>query len=417
MSTTAAVTTAAKGLKKYRRNWKLVRSKLLEYIPVMIITNLSVFLISSVDGVIAGNFVGKEAFSAINIFFPISVFTGAFSVIASYGISTSLSTAMGRNNTEEIAKIKNASIYIAIGMAIVAGIVQIPIAIMIINSYGLSPEMYDTTWKYAIACMLCTPFSMISCVGTLKLQIAGKMKALMVLTITEGLSNTAFDLLFVAVFQMGVAGTGFGTLCANLIRCTSTIIYLRKKTDFYKREKERPDPGLIKNILLCGIPDASVPVVSAFQNYFMLRILMNIFGMNGSVINGTTGFCFNFAYVLILGIQAGIRPLMGLFVGAKDFDAIRELIRQGAKYVFMILGTVTILFALFPGLVFRLHGIKDIPESGETCIRIFAIFFIIQGLNFLLRLYLSNRKDIRFTTAMTLGGNALQPLFEFFRFL
>ena len=65
---------AENGLKKYRRNWELVRRKLWEYIPVMIITNLSIFLISRVDSIMAGIFVGKEAFSAVNIFFPVSVF-------------------------------------------------------------------------------------------------------------------------------------------------------------------------------------------------------------------------------------------------------------------------------------------------------------------------------------------------------
>lgn len=47
------MTSSLKGLEKYRRNWGIVRQKLLEYIPFMIITNLSVFLIICVDGVIA----------------------------------------------------------------------------------------------------------------------------------------------------------------------------------------------------------------------------------------------------------------------------------------------------------------------------------------------------------------------------
>ncbi len=408
--------TTEKGLEKYKRNLgeeELVRRKLFEYIPIMIITNLSVLLISSVDGIIAGNFVGKEAFSSINIFFPISVFIGAFSTIAACGISTSISTAIGRNDTKAVSKIKGASFYIMIGMALLVGLIQIPINIIIINSYGLSPDMHHMIWQYAIGLMLSAPFSLISTVGTLQLQVAGRMKVLMTLTITEALANLAFDLLFVAVFHLGVAGTGFGTLAANLIRCSSTVIYLWKKTDFYKTRDLRPDPRLFGSILKCGLPDAAFPIISAVQNYIVLRIVMNIFGMDGGVINGSVSFCLNLANVLILGIQSGLRPLMGLFVGAKDTMAVKEILRQGAVFVFLIIGTVTLLFELLPGLVFSINGIREIPQEGFACLRIFSILFIFRGLSFLFRLYLSVKEDIRFTTALTLGGNALVPVFAF----
>ena len=138
---------------------------------------------------------------------------GAFTAVAAYGISTSISSAMGSNDTAEIAKIKSASVYITAVMAVLSGFIQIPFVIFIINSYHLSALMHALTWEYAIGSLLCTPLSLISTVGTLQLQISGKMKALMVLTIAEGLANTVFDLIFVAGFRMGVAERVPGDLC------------------------------------------------------------------------------------------------------------------------------------------------------------------------------------------------------------
>ena len=48
--------TTAQELRKFRRNGGLIRRKLIEYIPVMILTNLLLLLISTVNGLIAGNF-------------------------------------------------------------------------------------------------------------------------------------------------------------------------------------------------------------------------------------------------------------------------------------------------------------------------------------------------------------------------
>lgn len=388
-----------------------MKRKLMEYIPIMVITNLSLFLITTVDGVIAGNYVGKEAFSSINIFASVAVLTSAFSMVAAVGISTSISTAMGRNDTSDLSRVKAASMYIMIGMAILAGILQIPIVFLIIKSYDLPPQLYALTWQYAIGCMLCAPFSLVSTVGTYQLQISGKMKVLMVLTIVEGLANLAFDLLFVAACHMGVAGTGYGTLCANILRCTSTVIYLWRKTDFYKTGRYKPCLQDIKEIVVCGIPDASFPVVSAFQSYCMLRILLDTFGSDGPVINGVCAFCLSLAYVLILGIQAGVRPLMGLYVGAADRIGIKELLKGGMAASVLLLGLTTVSMELFPGFFYRINGIKSIPDGGLLSVRLFALFFIIRGFSFLYRLYLSNRKDIKVATALTLGGNALLPLF------
>lgn len=82
--------------------------------------------------------------------------------------------------------------------------------------------------------MLATPFGVISAVGTLQLQIAGKMKVLRDLSITEAVVNLILDLFFVSVLKMGIAGADYGTLAANIVRSSSTMIYLSKKTDIYK---------------------------------------------------------------------------------------------------------------------------------------------------------------------------------------
>ena len=243
--------TTAQELRKFRRNGGLIRRKLIEYIPVMILTNLLLLLISTVNGLIAGNFLGEDAFSSINIFYPVSVLLAAFGAVTAVGIATSISTAMGRNNLAELARVKGASLYTMLGMAVFMGIVQIPIVSLIISSYHLPPEMHSLTWQYAIGIMLCQPFSLISTVGTYQLQVSGKMKVLMMLTIAESLSNLAFDLLFVAVLHMGVAGTGYGTLCANIVRCTATVIYIRHKTDFYSIGNYKP---CLKDIREMGLP-------------------------------------------------------------------------------------------------------------------------------------------------------------------
>ena len=53
---------------RYRRDGSLTDKKLREYIPIMVVNNLSVLLLVSVDGLVLGNLVGKSALAAVNIF-------------------------------------------------------------------------------------------------------------------------------------------------------------------------------------------------------------------------------------------------------------------------------------------------------------------------------------------------------------
>ena len=400
-------------IERYRRKDNLIRRKLSEYVPVMIVTNISLLLINTVDKIIAGNYVGAEAMNSISIFFPVLLVTSAFSAIVGNGIATSLSNAMGDNDTENIARIKGISLRIMILSAIITSIVQIPIIWVIVTSYNVSDELSSMIWQYAIGCMICTPISIVSSVGTLQIQMIGKMKLIMNMTLLEGFCNVCFDLLFVAVLDMGVAGAGFGTACSNMVRCTVTVIYLSRKTDFYKKTRYRLTVREAWAVLARGLPDASNFLVLAFQNYFTLLVILKFMGEEGGVVYGVCSFCMNMVNVLISGIQGGVRPLLGLYAGADDKKGLSKLMFHGVILVVICAGAASLAIILFPDIFYQLHGVDQIPEGGDLSIQLYSLSFVIMGFNYLLRLYFTNRGDITFATTLTLIGRATLPLFAF----
>lgn len=123
-----------------------MRRKIAEYLLVMTITNLSNLLLVSVDGIVVGNILGKDAFASVNIFGPVISLIGAITALASTGISTSLARAIGSNNQEEINRVRGASFQFIIFMAIFMSIIQFPPVKLIIDSYKLSPEMSKLVW-------------------------------------------------------------------------------------------------------------------------------------------------------------------------------------------------------------------------------------------------------------------------------
>ena len=120
--------------KKYRLSEDFTFSKLLEYLPPMIATNISTLLLITVDGIVAGNIVGEDALSAISIFGPVDTFLGAISAIISTGASAVLSSRIGEVDTGRINQAKKAVRFLSVFVAIAVSFLQIPLVFGIIAS-------------------------------------------------------------------------------------------------------------------------------------------------------------------------------------------------------------------------------------------------------------------------------------------
>ena len=131
--------------KQFKMNGALTLEKLLEYLPTMIITNLSTLLLVSIDGLVAGNLVGKDALSSVNLFYPISLVIGAISALIACGSSSCLSTVIGMQEPEALRQMKSSVRLLEILSAVFVGIAQIPFTALLISSYQLSPEMHQMT--------------------------------------------------------------------------------------------------------------------------------------------------------------------------------------------------------------------------------------------------------------------------------
>ncbi len=204
----------------------------------MVVNNLSVLLLVSVDGLVLGNLVGKNALAAINIFYPATTLIGVASVLVGCGTGTSLAVAVGKGDHDALMRLKSAVKRVMVIAAIVMSVVQVPLVAGIISSYGLDDNMTQMTWQYAMGIMIATPFGLISTVGTYQFQATGNMRWLMRLSIMEGLANLFLDILFVGPLGMGVMGASMGTACANALRCTAIVLILAKTTDIYKQVPE-----------------------------------------------------------------------------------------------------------------------------------------------------------------------------------
>ena len=108
-----------------------------------------------------------------------------------------------------------------------------------------------------------------------------------------------------------------------------------------------------------------------------------------------------------------MRPMAGLLSGAQDYKGLHLLMKQGIRMLILFAGLLTVFVELFPQLIYTIHGIDEIPAGGIMGLRLAALSMVFNGINALFRLYFSNRKLQKFSTILTITGNATLPLFAF----
>ena len=387
---------------------------MLEYVPTLILSNISTLLILTADGLVVGNFLGSDALASVNIFYPVTVLMGVISAIVSNGTATCLSTYMVKNDVEALSYKKSAIKFAVLITAILIIVLEVPIVELIIASYHLEPTLHDMTMQYSVGIMIAMPFSLISSVGLYQLQIVGKMKILVIFAMIEGIINIVLDILFVGVLKVGVGGAGYGTACANIIRATLTVIYMYTKTDIYKNSKIKCRIDDIIEIIRCGLPEASSILVKAFQSYILMKIILLAFGKEGGSIKGVSVFCLTLANVFISSIQGSIRPMINLLYGEEDRIGLKNTMRIGYRLITISCVAMTILVIFNPQFFFVIHGVHEaMPESALLALRLSALQYVFAGYGTIFRAYFANTNQYSFATKVTLIGNLSMVAFAY----
>ena len=392
----------------YRRNGRLIYRKLLEFVPIMTVTNLTVLLISSADSIVVGRFLGTKAVAAVQFLLPYSTFVGIVSDLIASGAGGRLSLCMGRNDAEGLERVKRASGLMTAAVAVFLAVAQIPLAVLMINLYDMTPEVRALAWQYVVGMMIGAPLGFLSTVGTRELSSIGRMKAIMLMSMLEGAVNVVMDLFFVGFLRLSVAGAGYGTAVANLVRAGVTWYYIRHKTDLISRERV-PVRQEIGSILRLGLPNAATTFALAVQSTLITWLLARRLSVDGLAAYAVCTFCNLLILVVLIGVSDSVRPLFGLLGGSGDRHGMHMLLREALAIGVSLVGVITLCIELFPGAFFRLYGLSADSARDLLALRLYALYFVFKAFNRIMRDHFTLSGDKAFSARTTLLENCVLP--------
>ena len=124
------------------------------------------------------------------------------------------------------------------------------------------------------------------------LRAVGDTKRPLYFLVVSAVVNTVLDIVFVAVFRMGIAGVAIATVIAQLASAVLTLMVLtRTAGEYHVTLRElRVDKEMLGKICALGLPAALQLAVTSFSNVFV-QSYINRFGSGPPTIKLTRLRC------------------------------------------------------------------------------------------------------------------------------
>lgn len=257
----------------------IVKSILYFFFPIMF---GSVFqtLYNTVDAIIVGNFVGKEALGAVGgttgtiihliVGFVVGLSGGATVVIAQY---------YGKKEEDGVRKGVNSGIFLAVFLGLIMAVFGFIFAPKMLNSMNVPPEVYTQALTYLRIYFIGLLPSLLYNNASAILRAAGDSKHPFYFLIVSSVMNIILDLVFVAVMKMGVAGAAFATVLSQITSCILVMRVLMTTDEMYAFHLKdfAIDFPVLSRILVIGFPVGLQACFYGFANLF-IQVGVNSYG-------------------------------------------------------------------------------------------------------------------------------------------
>ena len=333
------------------------------------------------DSLVAGKFIGENALAAVGNSYEITLIFIAFAFGCNIGCSVIVSQFFGAKRYVDVkTSVHTAMISSAVLCAVLMlfGLLCGDSMLALIRTPN---EIWADSSLYLRIYVLGLPFLFFYNIATGIFSALGDSKTPFIFLAFSSTANILVDILFVAVFQMGVAGVAWATfLCQGISCMLAVIVVFRRLSKIVSKEEAALfSLEILKKIAVIAIPSI---LQQSFISVGNIIIQSVINGFGPGVIAGYAAAIKlnNLVITSFTTLGNGISNYTAQNLGAGILSRIKEGFRAGVKMVWAICVPIVALYLLAaPVLVrFFMNEPSEIAlTSGVKFLYIVAPFYFI----------------------------------------
>ena len=335
-------------------------------------------LYNTVDTLVVGQFVGKQAQAAVGSTGPIINTVVGFCAGLATGASVVISQRYGAHDREGLSRAVHTTVALTFLLCVVTTLFGQAIILPMLRFMQTPEDVIGESGQYLTIYFAGISGILFYNLGSGILRAVGDSRRPLFFLILSALLNTALDLLFVLAFGMKVDGVALATVLSQVLSAILILVTLsREKGDYGIRwRKVRVDRESLRQILRIGLPSSIQAAVTSFSNVFV-QSYINYFGSACMAGYGVYGKIDAFALIPVQSISMSSTTFVGQNWGANQPGRAREGVRVATLMSLIstaVLGLV--VFVLARPLMTLFSPEEDVIEYGIRFIHIVTPFYL-----------------------------------------
>lgn len=391
-----ALKLARRGTTRDMTSGSIIRQIILFALPLML-GNIFQMMYNTVDSIVVGNFVGKEALAAVGsttmIVNMLVFFFNGFSV----GAGVVIAQHFGARDMERLHSAVETTVAVTFVMCIVFTLIGVAGVRPMLRLMSTPDDVFEDAVTYLTIYFWGFSGLLIYNTGSGILRAVGDTtRPLMFLALTSIL-NIVLDLAFVIGLRAGIAGVAYATILSQLVSAVLVLRLLTHTRDIYRLTWRdlRIEWPVLRRIFAVGLPAGIQSVITAFSNVFV-QSYVNHFG--SSCMAGWS--CYNkldqFIMLPMQSTAMAATTFVSQNIGAKQYDRADRGTWTTILLSMGITLAVAVVLVIFAEPAVRLFSQDpSVIEFGVLFMRSNTFFLLFNCVNHTLAGALRGRGDSR----------------------
>ncbi|MBY6046340.1 MATE family efflux transporter [Vannielia litorea] len=275
-------------------------------------------LLSVVDAIFLGRYVGAEALAAVTLVFPAVMLLAALGTLVSSGMASVVARALGAADAGGAARAfggaHGLALLIWLGVCAVGAVAGPGLVRLLADGDSTLAGM---GWRYIAILGGGGLLGLVLTLQTDALRVEGRVPFMAAMSLTVSLGNGALDWLFIAVFGWGVAGSALATLVAQAA-AVLVVLGLRARGRLVL-PLPRPSRARWGEMLALGAPQSLSFLGIALSTGAVVAMLRLLDGPDTEALIAAYGIYLRvmaFAFLGMLGLGQALQAIAGTCHGA-----------------------------------------------------------------------------------------------------
>ncbi len=350
--------------------------------PILMMVFTSVY--SIVDGVFVSNFVGKTAFAALNLVFPVTMILGSLGFMMGAGGSALVAKTLGEGDKEKANKIFSGVVYSTIILGVIVSLAVVFFVEPISKLLGATDEMLPYCTVYGQILIGAEVLFMVQNLFQTFFIVAEKPQLGFAVTAIAGVTNIILDAAFVVGAKLGLAGAAYATIIGQFFGAVIPIIYFAcPNKSLLRLGKATFAPRMLFQTVTNGSSELLSNIASSVVSMIYNMQLLKFAGEDGVSAYGIIMYASFIFAAVFMGYAIGVAPIISYNYGAQNRDELKNMFKKSTIITFtagVIMTILSVALARPLSSIFVSYD-QNLLDMTTVGIRIFSVSFIFMGFN------------------------------------